>query len=141
MKPAPDEIAGGARQDQPVAINDDDAVKRDRSLLFGPPGPIANRRDRDHERCDPNPGAPFLYGRPQCGQTALPSIRFFWQFGHGTRLPFGRVVRCTIKPTGQTSQPRMVTSWAFSELRAFASRMIQMAVKIQAPIITAIKRK
>lgn len=93
MEPTPDEIAAGTLQDQAIAIDDDDAVKNDRNLFLGRPGPIANRRRCDRSRRDPNPAAAFLYGRPQCGQTALPSIRFFWQFGHGTRLPFGRVTR------------------------------------------------
>ncbi|MEN3369745.1 MAG: hypothetical protein V7609_1888 [Verrucomicrobiota bacterium] len=93
MEPAPDEITARSRQGQAIAADDDDAVENDRNLLLGRPRPIANRRDGDNNRGDPNPGAAFLYGRPQCGQTALPSIRFFWQFGHGTRLPFGRVTR------------------------------------------------
>src|SRR6202030_1006162 len=106
--------------------------------------PIAKRSDREHDRSDENDALPpFSYGWPQCGHTALPSRRFFWQCGHGTRLPFGRVTRCTINPITHVAgiQPRIVTSCAFSEFRAFASFMIQMAVKIQAPIDTAMSRK
>ncbi|MEY2494838.1 MAG: hypothetical protein QOJ45_1330 [Verrucomicrobiota bacterium] len=94
MKTASDEIVAGARQSQAISIDHDDAVENDRDLLLGRPRPIANRRGCKHNQGDAkNPGATFLYGWPQCGQTALPSIRFFWQCGHGTRLPFGRVTR------------------------------------------------
>src|SRR6202030_1030763 len=106
--------------------------------------PITKRSDREHDRLDENDALrPFSYGWPQCGHTALPSRRFFWQCGHGTRLPFGRVTRWTINPITQVAgiQPRIVTSCAFSEFRAFASFMIQSAVKIQAPIEAAMARK
>ena len=52
------------------------------------------------------------------------------------------MTRCTINPITHVAgiHPRIVTSCAFSELRAFASFMIQSAVKIHAPTETNIKR-
>ena len=91
-------------------------INDNRNLLPGRPRPIAKRRSDQKGRDNKNdPGAPLPYGWPQCGQTALPSIRFFLQCGHGTRVTFGRVARWTISPTRGTSQPRIVTSCAFSD--------------------------
>lgn len=105
------ETVGKRFQDYPIPADHDPFVKRNGDLLPGRPRPIANRRGREDNRGDPNGPNPALpYGWPQCGQTGLPSIRFFLQCGHVTRLTFGRVARWTISPTTGTSQPRIVTN-------------------------------
>ena len=60
-------------------------------------------------------------------------------YGFCPGIVFGRVTRCTIKPTGQTSHPKTVTRVAFGELRFFASRMIQIATKSQIAIMMSWK--
>lgn len=62
----------------------------------------------------------------------------FYGFG-SPGIVFGRVTRCTIKPTGQMSQPSTVTSVAFGELRFLASFMIQIATKSQIAIMISWK--
>src|SRR6266404_5763855 len=113
MEPAPDETPAERLQKRPVTFDDDGFVKNHRDLFARRPHPIAQHRDGEDCRRDENDAlAPFIYGWPQCGHTALPSRRFFWQCGHGTRLPFGRVTRWTINPITQVAgiQPRIVTS-------------------------------
>src|SRR6478672_7665598 len=61
---------------------------------------------------------------------------------YGFGLPatvFGRVIKCTIRPTGQTSHPSTTTSVRFGELRFFESFMIQMATKSQMAIMMSWK--
>ena len=106
-----DETVGKRLQEDPIPADHDPFVKRNRDLLPGRPRPIANRRGCENNRGDPNdPNLALPYGWPQCGQTGLPSMRFFLQCGHTTRLTFGRVTKWTISPTTGTSQPRIVTS-------------------------------
>ena len=94
METAADDVAAPRLEKQPIAFDNDRIVENHRDLLAGRPEPVAQRSDANHNRGDANPGpALLLYGWPQCGQIALPSRRFFWQLGHGTRLPFGRVAR------------------------------------------------
>ena len=93
METAPDNVTAPRLEKEPIAFDDDCIVENNRDLLAGRPRPVAQRRDCNHNRRDANPDPPFLYGWPQCGQIALPSRRFFWHLGHGTRLPFGRVTR------------------------------------------------
>lgn len=105
------ETVGKRFQDYPIPADHDPFVKRNGDLLPGRPRPIANRCGCEDNRGDPNGPNPALpYGWPQCGQTGLPSMRFFLQCGHATRLTFGRVARWTISPTTGTSQPRIVTN-------------------------------
>jgi hypothetical protein len=111
-----DETIGQRFHNQPVPADHDSLVKRHRHLLPGRLRPIENRAGGEDNRDDPDdPNLPLAYGWPQCGQTGLFSIRFFLQCGHTTRLTFGLVVRWTISPTSGTSQPRTVTSCAFSD--------------------------
>lgn len=111
-----DETVGERLQKDPIPADHDPFVKRNGDLLPGRPRPIANRRGCENNRGDPNgPDSALRYGWPQCGQTALPSMRFFLQWGHTTSFTFGRVARWTISPTTGTSQPRIVTNCAFSD--------------------------
>ena len=111
MEPAAKETVGERLQEHPIPADRDLFVKRHGDLLPGRPRPIANRGGCEDNRGDPNDPNPALrYGWPQCGQTALPSMRFFLQLGHTTNLTFGRVARWTISPTKGTSQPRIVTN-------------------------------
>ena len=106
-----DETIGKRLQERPIPAEHEPLVKRNRDLLPGRLRPIENRGGCEDNRRDPNdPDPPLPYGWPQCGQTGLPSMRFFLQCGHTTRLTFGRVARWTISPTRGTSQPRIVTS-------------------------------
>jgi len=69
-------------------------VKHDGDLLPGRPRPIVNCCGGEDNRGDPNgPDSAFRYGWPQCGQTVLPSMRFFLQLGHTTSFTLGRVAR------------------------------------------------
>ena len=69
-------------------------IEMDGPLRGCGPRPIKNRRGSECCRGDPfDPETGTPYGLPQCGHFALPSIRFFWQEGQGTRLPFGRIKR------------------------------------------------
>lgn len=100
-------------EEKPVALDDDGFVENHRDLFARRPHPIAQHRSREENRCSPeNPAAPLVYGWPQCGQTARPSRRFFWQCEHGTRLPFGRVTRWMTSPSHHVGgiQVRSVTS-------------------------------
>ena len=111
LEPAMDETIGKWLQEHPVPAKHKLLVKRHRDLFPRWLRPIANRRGSEDNRRDPNDPDPAPpYGWPQCGQTGLPSMRFFLQCGHTTRLTFGRVTRWTISPTTGTSQPRIVTS-------------------------------
>jgi hypothetical protein len=111
LEPANDETIGNRFQERPIPAEHELLVKRHGDLLPGRLRPIENRAgDEDHRRDPGDPDAPPPYGWPQCGQTGLPSMRFFWQCGHTTSLTFGRVARWTISPTSGTSQPRIVTS-------------------------------
>lgn len=93
METAADETAAHRLKKQAVSLDDNGLIERYRDLLARRPGPIAKQSDCDRNRGNANPAPAFLYGWPQCGQIALPSRRFFWQLGHGTRLPFGRVTK------------------------------------------------
>src|SRR3954469_25439363 len=141
LKTASDKMLPPRLQEKAITFYDDRVVKNDRDLPLRRPHPVTKRGDREDRRHDENNPAPSGYGWPQFGHVARPSRRFFPQCGHGTRLPLGRVTRWTINPMTHVAgiQPRMVTSWAFSEFRALASFMIQIAVKIQAPTLTRIK--
>jgi hypothetical protein len=111
LEPANDETIGDRLQQRPVPANNQLLIKRYRDLLPGRLRPIENGAGGEDHRRDPDdPDAPPAYGWPQCGQTGLPSMRFFLQCGHATSLTFGRVARWTISPTRGTSQPRIVTS-------------------------------
>jgi len=106
-----DESVGKRPQEHVIPADHDLFVKRHGYLLPGRPHPIAKRRGCEDNRDDPNgPNPAVRYGWPQCGQTALPSMRFFLQLGHTTSFTFGRVARWTISPTTGTSQPRIVTN-------------------------------
>jgi hypothetical protein len=93
MEWAPDDVFPPRLEQQPIAFDDSIVIEKHRDLPARRLHPIAQRRDRQHHRGDAKPDPAFLYGWPQCGQVARPSRRFFWQLGHGTRLPFGRVAR------------------------------------------------
>ena len=58
-------------------------------------------------------------------------------------MSFGRVIRWTINPMTVVKgiQPKTVTNVAFGEFLRLASRIIQMARKIQIPIQTNQKRR
>ena len=86
-------------EEQAIAFDDHLIIKNNGDLPAGRPHPIAQRGDNQHHCGDAQPDAAFLYGWPQCGQVARPSRRFFWQCGHGTRLPFGRVTIWMIRPS------------------------------------------
>ena len=91
MESAADDVFAPGLQQEAVAFDDDVIVENNRDLFPGWAQPIAKGGNGQHHRGDAQPDAAFLYGWPQCGQVARPSRRFFWQCGHGTRLPFGRV--------------------------------------------------
>ncbi len=103
-------MAAERLKDQTISADNDFVIGKNRNLRPWWPRPIANRRDGQGNRGDANPALAFFYGWPQCGQTALPSMRFFLQLGHTTSFTFGRVTKWTINPTTGTSQPRIVTS-------------------------------
>jgi hypothetical protein len=111
LEPATDETIANRFQQRSIPADRHSIINDNRNLFRGRPRPIAKRRGGQNHRDNPNgPGAGLPYGWPQCGQTGLPSMRFFLQCGHGTRLTFGRVARWTINPTTGTSQARIVTS-------------------------------
>ena len=94
LEPANDETIGNRLQKHPIPAEHEPLVKRHGDLLAGRLRPIENRAGGEENRGDPDdPDPPFAYGWPQCGQTGLPSMRFFLQCGHTTRLTFGRVAR------------------------------------------------
>ena len=99
---AHDVFAPGLKQ-QAVAFDDDIIIENNRDLPAGRPHPIAQHGDGQDHGSGAQPGAAFFYGWPQCGQVARPSRRFFWQCGHGTRLPFGRVTMWMISPSHQVN--------------------------------------
>lgn len=93
MESAAHDVLAPRLEQEPVAFDDYIIIKNDRDLPARRAHPIAQSADSQHYRGDAQPDPAFLYGWPQCGQVARPSRRFFPHFGHGTRLPFGRVTR------------------------------------------------
>jgi hypothetical protein len=111
LEAAMDEMLTERLQQQPITAHYHLVVNNNGNLLSRWSHPIANCRNSQGDRgAANNPDSAFVYGWPQCGQTALPSIRFFLQLGHATSFTFGRVARWTISPTTGTIQPRIVTN-------------------------------
>ena len=78
-----DETVRKRLQERPIPAEHDPLVERNGNLLPWRPRPIVNRRGGEDNGGDPNgPNSAFRYGWPQCGQTVLPSMRFFLQCGH-----------------------------------------------------------
>ena len=80
LEPALDKMPAHWLEEQPVTAYHHPVVNDNRDLPAGWPRPIAQRRDCQGNRGDANnPDSALRYGWPQCGQTGLPSMRFFLQ--------------------------------------------------------------
>src|SRR2546426_12081219 len=100
LEPAMDETVRKRLQEYPIPAHHGPFIKRNRNLLAGEARPIANRCGCKDNHDDPKrPSSALPYGWPQCGQTVLPSMRFFLQLGHTTSFTSGRVAKWTISPT------------------------------------------
>jgi hypothetical protein len=90
-------MIGQRLEKSPISVDHDRFVKGNGDLSPRRLRPVAKRRDGEGQQDqadDPDPLLP--YGWPQRGQTGLPSMRFFLQCGHGTRLTFGREPRTEV---------------------------------------------